>query len=244
MDLDLLSNNFLMNRRHLHMIITIDGPTAVEKQPLHACWHINLITIIYLPVFSFRGLAYILVHEYRYQEENIMQPRKQDIEDACDELKYTYENNAEKLFIHGKDITHLLRENKISNYASMLGTNGSVRQYLAQLQHKIADDHDLIAEGRDTGSAIFPHAHLKFFLTASLDVRAERWAKDQRLKGRELSIDQAKEEVENRDERDMNRAVAPLCVPKGAFIIDDSSLNQEQVLHMMYQEIAKIKGGI
>ena len=225
------------------MIITIDGPTASGKTTIARMLAHKLGYYYLSSGLLFRGLAYALVHEYRYQEENILNPRTQDIEDACRLLHYVYENNAEQLFFNEKNITDLLRENKISNYASMLGTNGSVRQHLAQLQHKIADDHDLIAEGRDMGSAIFPHAHIKFFLTASLDVRAERWAKDQRLKGRELSSAQAKEEVENRDARDMNRALAPLCVPKGAIIVDDSVLSQERVLIVMCQEIKKITGG-
>ena len=74
-------------------------------------------------------------------------------------------------------------------------------------------------------------------MTASLAVRAARWRHDQELKGRILSTQQAEEEVKNRDERDANRILAPLCIPEGAIIIDDSNLNKDQVLALMEKEI-------
>ena len=101
-----------------------------------------------------------------------------------------------------------------------------MRRALVALQHYLADSHDLVAEGRDTGSVVFPHAPIKFFLTASIEVRAARWQKDQHAKGNHLTLAQARTAVEQRDERDYNRAHGPLCVPQGAIEIDDSLLRK------------------
>lgn len=224
------------------MIITIDGPTASGKTTIARILARKLNFYYLSSGLLFRGLAYTLVHEYRYQEEQLQNPRQEDIEKILQEKRLTYKyapGTNEQLFLDGANITALLRDKKISQYSSMIATNIIVRTALAEFQHEIADDHNLVAEGRDMGSIIFPQASVKFYLTASLAARAERWRKDQDAKGRTLSFEQAQEEVKNRDERDANRIVAPLCIPENAIIIDDSVLSKEEVLALMEKEIQK-----
>ena len=178
------------------------------------------------------------MHEFLYNPEQLKNPREEDIKKALASFKYMYDKQSgEHLLIHAKNITGQLRSQAISQYASIIGTNSTVRNHLAAIQHRIANSHDIVAEGRDMGSAIFPHAHIKFFLTASLDVRAARWQKDQKAKGKDLSFDEARKEVQIRDERDTARAIAPLVIPEGALIIDDSELDQQQVLKQMMQHV-------
>ena len=118
-----------------------------------------------------------------------------------------------------------------------------MRNALAQLQHEIAGDKDIVTDGRDAGSVIFAHADIKFFLTASAEVRALRWQKNQKEIGRDISYEYALQEINERDARDTNRIIAPLQIPEGAIIIDSSHLTKEQVLQKLMQEIQK-KGGI
>lgn len=225
------------------MIITIDGPAASGKTTISRMLARKLDFYYLSSGLLFRGLAYTLIHEYRYQEEQLNNPRKEDIERIFQEkrLAYAYDpNSGEQIFLDGINITLLLRDKKISQYSSMIATNNDVRSALALLQHDIARNHNLIAEGRDMGSIIFPNATVKFYLTASLAVRAERWRIDQESKGRILSTDQALIEVASRDKRDANRALAPLCIPQNAIIIDDSDLSKEKVLALMENEIQKV----
>ncbi len=224
------------------MIITIDGPTASGKTTVARMLAKQLGFYYLSSGLLFRGLAYVLVHEYQYQEEQIANPRAEDVTAivAPNRFIYSYDpSSEEQLSFDGKNITPFLRDKKISDDASRLAMHPAVRNALEQLQHQIADSHNLVAEGRDMGSAVFPQAQIKFYLTASLEVRAQRWRNDQAAKGRKISFAQALEEVHSRDERDMTRLLAPLCTPQGAIIIDDSDLNQEQVLELMEQEIEK-----
>jgi CMP/dCMP kinase len=224
------------------MIITIDGPTASGKTTIARMLAQQLDYYYLSSGLLFRGLAYVLVHDFFYNPEQLKNPREQDVQKALAGFIYRYDKQSgEQLMIHNKIITQELRSQAISQYASIIATNMMVRNALAKLQHSIANSHNIVAEGRDMGSAIFPNAHIKFFLTAALDVRAKRWQKDQKTKGKDVSFDEACNEVEIRDERDTTRAVAPLIIPEGAIILDDSNLNQEQVLEKMLQEIEKIK---
>jgi len=222
------------------MIITIDGPTASGKTTIARMLAQKLGFYYLSSGLLFRGLAYYLVHDFFYTQEQIANPREQDIIKALDPRNFVYlydQQQGEQLIVNGKNITDELRGQAISQYASILGTNMCVRAALAQLQHHIAQNHDLVAEGRDMGSAIFPHAQIKFFLTASLEVRAARWQKDQNAKGKKISLEEARKEIQTRDERDQGRAVAPLCIPDGALIIDDSEMPQQHVVQEMIQQI-------
>jgi CMP/dCMP kinase len=224
------------------MIITIDGPTASGKTTVARMLAGKLHFYYISSGLLFRGLAYVLVHEYKYGRTQLENPQLADIQRALDPQRFVYQYNAathEQLFFDNNNITSFLRDSAISTYASLLGTQDSVRTALEKLQHRIADHHNVVAEGRDTGSVIFPHAQIKFYLTASLEVRVARWAKDQQAKGRVITLEQAQAEVQERDERDASRALAPLCIPARAIIIDDSALAQQQVMELMELEIIK-----
>lgn len=228
------------------MIITIDGPSISGKTSI-ARMLAQRLHFDYLPSgLLFRGLAYILVHQFGYHESQLAHPKINDIESALMphhfEYRYAHET-GEQLLWQGKDITLLLADQKIGKYASIIGTNQDIRNALAQLQHMIADAKNIVIDGRDAGSIIFPHARIKFFLTASLEVRALRWQKNQKEIGRDIFLDQAIQEITERDERDSNRAIAPLCIPEQAIVIDSSMLTKDQVLEKLLQEVQK-KGGI
>lgn len=193
----------------------------------------------------FRGLAYILVHQFNYNELELVNPKLSDIESAVNpsQFKYSYSDQiGEQLYWHRKDITLFLSNEKIGKYASIIGTNQLVRNELARLQHEYADAKDLVTDGRDAGSVIFPNADIKFFLTASLEIRAQRWQKNQKEIGRDISYEYALQEITERDERDANRLVAPLRIPDHAIIIDSSNLSKEQVLEKIVQEVLKKSG--
>jgi cytidylate kinase len=224
------------------MIITIDGPTASGKTTIARLLAKKLGYYYLSSGLLFRGLAYVLVHDFFYTPDQLKNPREGDIAKALDlnNLVYSYDaQQGEQLIVNGKNITSELRSPAISQYSSIIGTNAMIRTALAAAQHRIADHYDLVAEGRDMGSVIFPNAQIKFFLTASVDVRAERWQKDQIAQGKKISLEEARGQIKIRDERDINRVLAPLCVPDGAIIIDDSAYNQQQVLEKMMHYVKK-----
>ncbi len=227
------------------MIITIDGPSISGKTSIARMLAQHLGYDYLASGLLFRGLAYILVHQFNYHESQLYHPQLVDVQAALSPSNFNYMyccQKGERLLWKEKDITAVLSDPLIGKYASIIGTNQDVRIELAQLQHTLAEGKNVVTDGRDAGSVIFPHALIKFFLTASSEVRANRWQKNQKLIGREIPYEQALNEINERDERDANRRVAPLRIADGAIVIDSSDLSQEQVLATLLHEIQK-KGG-
>lgn len=225
------------------MIITIDGPTASGKSSVARMLAQHLHFYYLSSGILFRGLAYILIHEFHYQEKNIENVRVEDLRRAIDPQRFIYRysiHQNEQLFFDGVDISNYLRNPTITQYSSLLGGQPVVRDALLKLQHTIAAQHNVVAEGRDIGSTVFANAEVKFYLTASVSVRVQRWYHDQKAKGVSISPEQALKNVQERDERDMNRATAPLVIPEKALIIDSSALSKDQVLSIMLEHIKRV----
>ncbi len=139
------------------------------------------------------------------------------------------ELNAGLLTLDGRDISAAIRENRMSELSSKAAVHAEVRAELLELQRDFGRKHDTVAEGRDTGSVIFPQADLKLYLDASSSERARRRQLELAAKGVEISVEQIKREIEERDERDSNRKTSPLCIPEGAIVVDTTHLTLAQV---------------
>lgn len=133
------------------------------------------------------------------------------------------------LSLDGRDIREAIRENRVSELSSKAAVHSEVRAALLELQRSFGRTHDTVAEGRDTGSVVFPQADLKLYLDASSAERAKRRQLELKVKGVEISLEQVKREIEERDERDRNRKTSPLCIPEGAIVVDTTHLTLPQV---------------
>lgn len=225
------------------MIITIDGPVASGKTSIARMLAKKLGFYYLSSGLLYRALAYILVHEFGYDEQKLKSPRVADIKNALSDayFEYVYDRSAgEQVFYKGANITPFLKDQQISFLTSIMATGQMVYQALHALQVQIADTHDVVVEGRNAGSLVFPDADIKFYLTASLAVRVARFMADQKAKGIVLDYKEARMQVQSRDERDINRAIAPLVIPQNAIIIDDSELDKNEVLAVIEKEIREI----
>ena len=119
-----------------------------------------------------------------------------------------------------------------------MSTNPNVRFHITELCRKIGEKFSLVADGRDTGSVVFPRATVKFYLIASLEIRAKRWQEYLRRQGTELSLVAAEKHVVMRDKRDMDRAISPLVVPENAVVLDNSTMGLEEVVEKMQELVA------
>jgi cytidylate kinase len=128
----------------------------------------------------------------------------------------------------------------MDEYSSRLSKDYRVRAEMMHWQHVIADKHDIVVEGRDAGSVVFPNADFKFYLTADSAVRAARWCRDQAGKGNVMQASECLDRVNERDKRDMEREHSPLIIPAGAVIIDNTDLSFDQVVDQM---LAVVKSG-
>ena len=132
--------------------------------------------------------------------------------------------------LRGEDISEAIRAQSIGNAASRISAFAAVRTALLSLQRTFAASGGVVAEGRDMGTVVFPDAEAKFFLTASAAVRAERRYRELLGRGQPASLEQVRQEVIERDERDSRRAVAPLRQAADACLIDASELGVDQVV--------------
>jgi CMP/dCMP kinase len=225
------------------MIITIDGPTASGKSTL-ACMLVQKlsskrISIYYLNTgLVYRALSYILINIFNYSLEKINTPSLEHIEKVLVDLSYRY--CAGQIFITYKNNNIAIAELKtayIDQVSSIIGTIQGVRDALLLWQRSFAMDHDLVADGRDCGTVVFPQAEYKFFITASLEERARRWQLDELSRGKNYVFEESKRQVAMRDERDMHRSIAPLVVPENAYIIDTTHMTLLEALDILIEKI-------
>ena len=204
----------------MQKIITIDGPsgvgkgTAAKKLADHLGW-----------LFLDSGALYRLV-ALKAIEQNIDPNDIETLTQVASQLQLDFDNDA-------------IRTQAVSDMASKTSKHAQVRDALLQRQHDFVTDKGLIADGRDMGTVVFPDAPLKFFLTASAEVRADRRFKQLQEKGIDVNITDLLQETNDRDARDSNRQVSPLKPAEDAIMIDTSGLTINDVHNTMMQHVEK-----
>jgi len=206
------------------MIITIDGPVASGKSSVAQLlaerlgfYHVNTGLL-------YRAVAYV-------------ECEKLSLEAALDDISsitYTFQNGQPVVQYRLQDITPYLKEARFDQAASRVSANPLVRKALLEVQHAMGKKFNIIADGRDCGSVVYPDADYKFFLTAPLKTRTVRMAKYLCQKtGKIQDVAAIGAHIAERDTRDSERAIAPLCVPAGAIVIDNGEMTIEQTVDVM-----------
>lgn len=144
------------------------------------------------------------------------------------------------IILSQENVSDAIRAEEVGNTASKIATFPAVRHALVGLQLGFRKAPGLVADGRDMGSVIFPHAPLKVFLTASVQARAERRYKQLIDKGFSANMQDLLVDLQARDDRDTNRAIAPLAPAEGALVLDTSNLNADQAVDQVLQWYAGI----
>ncbi len=140
---------------------------------------------------------------------------------------------GERILLAGRDVSKDIRAEAVGVAASKIATLSAVRQALVDLQHGFRRAPGLVADGRDMGTVIFPDAPLKVFLTASVEARAERRYKQLIDKGFPANMADLLQDLQERDTRDTQRAVAPLKPAEGAHLLDTSNMGIEQAVEQV-----------
>ena len=147
------------------------------------------------------------------------------------DVQFTFEKTkGSRVILEGEDVTEQLRTEETGNAASKVAALPEVRQALLQRQQAFLEPPGLVADGRDMGTVVFPNAPLKIFLTASADERAERRHKQLKELGNSVSIATLSKAIQERDERDRSRTVAPLIPAVDAVEMDTTSTGIEEVV--------------
>ena len=140
------------------------------------------------------------------------------------------DGGAARVLLDGKDVSGLIRTQAVSKAASDIAVHGCIRKKMVELQRQMAEDCDLVMDGRDIGTHVLPDAPYKFFLTASAEERARRRYEELRTRGEAPPLAALIEEIRQRDETDMRRAVAPLVQAKEAVLVDTTRMSIDEVV--------------
>jgi cytidylate kinase len=147
------------------------------------------------------------------------------------------------VMLDGEDVSGLIRTPQMSEGASVVAKSAVVRPRLAALQRRIADGRNMVCEGRDQGTVVFPDAGCKFFLTADSEERLRRRRDQLRASGQMVDEDELRRQTKQRDERDANRELAPTRPAEDAIVFDTTDKTVEQVIDYMEQEVRRRLGG-
>lgn len=206
--------------------IAIDGPAGAGKSTI-AKLVAKELGFIYVDTGAmYRGLA---VH---FLKKGIVPGEVEKIEAACEDAKVEigYENGVQQVYLNGENITSQLREEAVGNMASVSSAVPAVRAKLLDLQRNLAKEKDVVMDGRDIGTNVLPNADVKVYLTASVECRAMRRFKELEEKGEACDFEQIRQDIQERDERDMTREIAPLKQAEDATLIDSSEMGIDDVV--------------
>ncbi len=206
--------------------IAIDGPAGAGKSTI-AKRVANELGYIYVDTGAmYRAMAYYMVTNNIDIEDN------NALEQACARIKIeiSYENGAQQVYLNGENVTPYLRTEETGNMASKSSAKAPVRAALLDLQRDMAQEYNVVMDGRDIGTNVLPKAEVKIYLTASSHERANRRYKELVEKGEKPDFDKIEADIIERDNRDMNRTIAPLKRAEDAVLVDSSEMGIEEVV--------------
>lgn len=208
------------------MNIAIDGPAGAGKSTI-AKLVAKELGFLYVDTGAmYRAIAlYLLENEVDYNEESSLLAALDKIN-----IEIRYIDGQQRVILNDRDVSDMIRREEVGNAASTTSALKPVRAKLLDLQREIAAKNDVIMDGRDIGTNILPNAELKIYLTASVEVRAERRYKELVEKGETPDLEEVKKGIEQRDYQDMNRDIAPLRQAENAVLVDTSYMTIDEVV--------------
>ena len=207
-------------------VMTIDGPSGAGKGTLCQLlaeklgWHLLDSGAIYR-VLSLAALH----HDVELDSEASLVPLAANLD-----VQFQVEGDLVKVILEGEDVSRTIRTEEVGNAASKIAAFPRVREALLRRQRAFRQAPGLIADGRDMGTVVFPEAEVKIFLDASAEERAQRRYKQLQDKGFDVNFERLLTEIRERDDRDRNRAVAPLKPAEDALVVDSTSMTIDEVL--------------
>lgn len=154
-------------------------------------------------------------------------------------ISLTKEGEHYRVFLDGQDVSLAVRSPEVNGKVSQIAALPAVREWMVQLQRRIAQGKSVVCEGRDIGTVVFPDADVKLFVQADIAVRARRRVKEFREKDQAVELKRVQENLAFRDEFDSSREHSPLTIAPGAVVIDTTDLTIAQEIDIALQEILK-----
>lgn len=206
--------------------IAIDGPAAAGKSTA-ARRIAHELDYIYIDTGAmYRAMGLYLLRK------GIMPTNVEVISTQCTDadISIIYENNEQIVCLNGENVNGLIRTEEIGNVASAIGIVPAVRKKLVALQRKLAENANVVMDGRDIGTCVLPNADIKIYLTANSEVRAKRRYLQLMKKGEQCDLEMVAKELRERDHQDMTREISPLRQAEDAIMINTSDMDIEQMV--------------
>lgn len=209
------------------MIITIDGPAGTGKSSVS-----QLVARRLGYAFLDTGAMYRAIGlEALRRQANLEDARELTFVARHVKIEFDWSKQPPGVILNGEPVGPLLRSGEATKAASYVAVIPAIREILVEQQRKIGLTRgNLVTEGRDQGSVVFPDAPFKFYLDATPEERARRRAAQLRARGEIVDVKEILDGIKARDHRDASRTVGPLSIPRDAIVIDTTALTQEQVV--------------
>lgn len=156
-------------------------------------------------------------------------------------LELKFENGLTRVFVDGEEITDQIRTFEVNSKVSEISVIPEVREELVKIQRKMGENGNIVAEGRDITTVVFPNADIKIFLTASVEERAKRRFREFQEKDNSITLEEVKDNIEKRDRIDSSRETSPLRKAEGSIEIDNSNTAVEEELEFLLKKIYEIQ---
>ena len=219
-------------------IITLDGHSGCGKSTL-AKLLAKELNFLYIDT----GAMYRAISLFFLESNQILKNGKlnSDFKKTLDSVNIDFSKPNEKgeswVRLNGEIVEDKIRNIEISNLVSEISKNAFVRKKMVLIQQSYSTISNLVMDGRDIGSVVFPNADIKFWVTASAEKRAYRRWLEYKQKDKNISIQQVTQNINFRDENDKNRKVSPLIKPLNSIIIDSTDMNIEQTFNFALTHI-------
>ena len=212
------------------VIVAIDGPSSSGKSTIAklVAKHFNFTYIDSGSIY--RAITYVAIKNNLIKTGDIDVVSLIDLLNNCS-ISFSFNSNNQNVIkIDDFSVQNEIRTFEISNNVSLIAEKNEIRKYVLKIQKDISNNKSVVMDGRDIGSVVFPNADFKFFLDASIDVRALRRWNELKLTEKDLKFEEVKKDLLKRDKKDINRKFSPLIRPKDSILINTDRLDISEVV--------------
>ncbi len=216
--------------------IALDGPSGSGKSTIAKALSKKL-NILYLDTGAMYRACALKAHQLGIDCKN-----EQEVNSIIDKINISvkYVDGSQRTYLDGVDVSTDIRKNEISMKASDISAHKNIRSKLVELQQQIAKGTNCVLDGRDIGTHVLPFAKYKFYITASVEVRAQRRYNELKERGQIVDFNTLKAEIEQRDYNDSHRQFAPLKQAEDAVLLDTSNLTIDEVINTVTSYIKEV----
>lgn len=222
----------------MSFVVAIDGPAGTGKGTIAKliAQELNLVNID-------TGAMYrSITLEALRQGINSIEEKEKLIEIAKNiKIEMTNNNGEQEIFLNGENVSKEIRSTEVSGFVSQVSSIPEIRELMVNLQRKMAEGKNVIMEGRDITTVVFPNANVKIYLDADVEERAKRRYKENKEKGMQTTFEETLEAMKKRDYNDMHKPVGALKIAEDAIVVDTTNMTIEEVKEKVNNIILKNK---